>query len=393
MHTLVVGSTGSGKTTLMKRYLRDAFIKNQSSLVIDPKGNVQTVTELESLRRSLQSEVPLKVFSIMNPGSSLHYNPIRHGTPTQKRDRIISSFEWSEQFYKNQASEWLLLSLRILELVGARSSLGLLYSLLTREDSSNLLLKKSEVEMSRELKLNLAGMIKQMRSFDLRDLSGLRSQLAEIVDSDFGSLFEESVDEDKNIDIWTFSSSHAVVLALTNTMAFPKIGRIVGKLILADLKSYASFLHSKNEEELSFLPIHVDEFGSFVSPEFIELLKMCRDLRFSLHLYMQSLSDLDVVAPELKLQVNQNCLTKVILRSDDPNEVDFWVGVAGTEDTVKESKQTKDVLFYSAETGLGNLRETKQAIIEHDVFKRLSTGQAVIIQKNPARHRLVKLIG
>jgi hypothetical protein len=43
------------------------------------------------------------------------------------------------------------------------------------------------------------------------------------------------------------------------------------------------------------------------------------------------------------------------------------------------------------ETGGGNAREAKQMCIEHDVFKRLSVGKAVLIQKSPAKEDLVEL--
>lgn len=81
----------------------------------------------------------------------------------------------------------------------------------------------------------------------------------------------------------------------------------------------------------------------------------------------------------------------MILRTDDPDEVDSWSGVAGTVDSIEASHQVVSVLGIKFETGQENMRYPKQMRIERDVFKRLRVGDAVLIQKSPARENLISI--
>ena len=53
--------------------------------------------------------------------------------------------------------------------------------------------------------------------------------------------------------------------------------------------------------------------------------------------------------------------------------------MAGTVETTEQSYQVEGQLA-PVKTGMGNLRETRQMMVEHDVLKSLETGQAVVIE-------------
>ena len=57
--------------------------------------------------------------------------------------------------------------------------------------------------------------------------------------------------------------------------------------------------------------------------------------------------------------------------------------LAGTVDSEEKSVQIQGGILGDTQTGLGNLRLTKEMVLEYDVLKRLQTGQAVVVQKNP----------
>lgn len=94
--------------------------------------------------------------------------------------------------------------------------------------------------------------------------------------------------------------------------------------------------------------------------------------------------DLDVVSPEFRRQASSNPITKIAFRFDDSQTVDEVCSMAGTLDVFEQSYQV-DGTIAPMRTGKGNLRETKQMRIEHDVIKSLQTGQAVVIEKSPSR--------
>jgi hypothetical protein len=142
--------------------------------------------------------------------------------------------------------------------------------------------------------------------------------------------------------------------------------------------------HSAAGTELKFFPIFIDEFGSFASKEFIEVLKQIRGARFGAHLFTQGLEDLDVVSKEFRRQDSSNPITKIGFRLDDNETVNEVCSMAGTVETTEQSYQVEGQLA-PVKTGMGNLRETRQMMVEHDVLKSLETGQAVVIEKSPSR--------
>lgn len=90
------------------------------------------------------------------------------------------------------------------------------------------------------------------------------------------------------------------------------------------------------------------------------------------------------MSPEFRRQASSNPITKIGFRLDDNETVNEVCSVAGTIEATEQSYQIEGT-FVQTKTGLGNLRETRQMRVEHDVFKNLQVGQAVVIEKSPSR--------
>ena len=58
-----------------------------------------------------------------------------------------------------------------------------------------------------------------------------------------------------------------------------------------------------------------------------------------------------------------------------------WAGIARTFSSKKKTYQIAGSENNEEMTGIGSLRDVKEMKIEFDVFKRLSVGQAVLIDK------------
>jgi type IV secretory pathway TraG/TraD family ATPase VirD4 len=214
-------------------------------------------------------------------------------------------------------------------------------------------------------------------------LSGLSSQISILNNPTFGGLLSFDSAESE-IDFRLSRRSAGITYFQLDTLGNGDSARRLGRMIIEDLKSLASEVYRTDAKVLDrpFLPIYIDEFGSFASSGFIEFLKQSRGANFGVHLFCQGLEDLDIVSPEFRRQVISNTLTKVGLRMDDHETVNEICATAGTFDALEQSHQVQGVLF-ATKTGMGNLRETKQMKIEHDVFKQLRVGEAVVIQKSP----------
>jgi hypothetical protein len=392
MHTLISGSTGSGKTTLLKSLYIDACKKKQPIIIIDPKGNNKTVEEFRQL--ALAMGVPaekFRLFSIINPKASNRYNPLARGTAMQIRDRLMGALEWSEQFYKNQASTWLGTAIEILKALEITVNVGTLHKMLTDKKYLDELEKTISSLPDKDRAKLLITRLQQCAKLAASNQDGLISQLKDLDNAEFGYLLDPQ-EEANTLDLARVIEHNEIAFFQLNVMAYEVLATVHGKLILQDLKSLASQMHGEVIDlQPKFTPVFVDEFGSFAIEGFIDFLKMCRDVKLANHLFFQSLADLDAVSPEFKAQVQANCKTKVVLRSDDPADADYWSSVAGTEDVIEQSYQVESIGPFTMKTGAGNSRNSKQMRVEHDVIKQLAIGQAVILQKAPAKEDLVNL--
>ena len=170
-----------------------------------------------------------------------------------------------------------------------------------------------------------------------------------------------------------------------NTLGNADTARRLGRMIIEDIKSLAHEIYQDvpQEADRKFFPIFIDEFGSFAAKEFIELLKQVRGAKFAVHLFSQGLEDLDVVSPEFRRQAVSNPMTILSLRVVAPETVNEIASIAGTLDALEQSYQVKGEIIRQ-KTGMGNLRETKQMRVEHDVLRNLNNLQAVMIKKSPS---------
>ena len=394
MHTMVVGATGSGKTTLLDT-LFEYDCKNRTPIiVIDPKGNDETINKLKNkLKKYNIPDEKFKIFSLAKPNISASYNPLKYGTPIQIKDRLMGALTWSEPYYKTQADLFLIKALEIYHALKIEANIEKLLNLIESKDKKLDLkdeIKKAKLEPNLEIKIT--DNINSLMKINPSDLSGLHAQMNSFNPIELNGILSPDEATPNKIDLLEALNNSEILYFSLNIMNYGQTAPIVGKLLLQELKSLASQLHAKAvDSKHTFLGLYIDEAASYLTLEYIEFLKMCRDLKFANHLFFQSMADLDVISPQFKEQVQSNCITKVIMRTDSPQEAEFFAAVAGTVETIEQSYQVEGTGFMTVKTGMGNQRESAKMRVAHDVFKELAIGQAVVIQKSPHKVDLVNL--
>jgi type IV secretory pathway TraG/TraD family ATPase VirD4 len=391
-HVLVIGATGSGKTTLMTLIILHAIKHNYPVVVIDPKGEDSTLNEIIRLGKILNPnfEDRFRLFSMSKPDSSCRYNPLKHGNANQLKDRIMEAMNWSEQFYQSVSGSFLTALTACTEYAGIPLTLDYVSRLLTQKEIQSQLIRnlKKKVDSGDEKALELLNRVNVFFSKAKEDeLAGLGAQISILNNPTFGHLLSfETNDDIVEIDLKEVRRNSQIAYFQLDTLGNGDSARRLGRMIVEDLKSLSSDVYKTepHEKDRVFFPIFIDEFGSFAAAEFIELLKQSRGAQFALHLFCQGLEDLDKVSPEFRRQVMTNTLTKIAGRIDDDDSVNEFCSSAGTIDSVAQSYQIEGTVLKT-KTGMGNLRETKQMKIEHDVLKNLRVGQAVMVSKSPTR--------
>ena len=103
------------------------------------------------------------------------------------------------------------------------------------------------------------------------------------------------------------------------------------------------------------------------------------------------MADLKAVTSEFKDQIIGNTSSKIIFRQDVPEDAEAWSSIAGTFSSRKKTYQISGLESDEEMTGMGSVREVKEMQIEFDVFKKLSVGQAVLIDKASHKEDLLKV--
>ncbi|HAG07009.1 MAG TPA: hypothetical protein DCL13_02400, partial [Peptococcaceae bacterium] len=113
-HELVVGTTGSGKTTTVANFAESATQRELACLAIDGKGDPDLAEKARILAE--KHGRTYKQFSMHWP--SCRYDPLAHGGITELKDKLLYLTEWSEPHYEALAGRYLQFVFRVFERAG-----------------------------------------------------------------------------------------------------------------------------------------------------------------------------------------------------------------------------------------------------------------------------------
>ncbi len=242
-HSFIVGASGYGKTNLLNILMRESLRRGKPVIFIDPKADYKTLKEFQELSSAYNRKC-LVVSPKYQDSSSI--NPLKEGSVNQIVDRIMRSFEWSEPYYEEASSEALYNVIKNLDRSGSD---------ITFEN----ILKELETSFSKD-----------------KDVKGLKGKIKGIVESDFNQFLRG----ENTLSISEVREQGACLYIGLSTQGYGRTARAIGKVILGDLLYHSSeVLSESSKRHIAMekpLSIFLDEFGSFVTNDFIELLNKCR---------------------------------------------------------------------------------------------------------------------
>jgi len=351
-HSFIVGASGFGKTNLISILQEHSLRKDKPIIFFDPKGDMEALTTFQKICEKYNK--PCYIFS-EHYKDSISLNPLREGTVNQVVDRIMRSFDWSEPYYRDASRRSLTKALQKLE-----------------KDGETFTLKKVFDELVRlESKENI----------------GLIAKLEAILVSDFGKIL--NAEGSGALTLSKIREEKACLYIGLSTQGYGETASAVGKLFLGELlyNSYKTLAVGENKGLENPISVYFDEFGSLVTPEFIELQNKCRGAGMELTLAVQTASDIDRVNPDLTRQVIENAGNLFILKQRLQEGASIFSEAIGT---IISKKQT-----YRVENGeqqrSGSEREVHELVVHPDIIKNLGIGQCVLLRQGPTRVNLINV--
>jgi hypothetical protein len=361
-HVHILGVTGSGKTeSVILNFLRQDVARGLGSIILDAKGDASF---LESLKQWVPSE-RLRVFDL-GGGDGSPYDPLAAGSPLESAQRLFASLTWSEEYYKLKAQSALQrLFERHFRDKGRNPTLMDLAHYLKDAKTYAAYLSTEEVPekaMERDYEA-LDGLVAQVQILCTGHLSGILSPSTGIRLEDAGE--------------------GMVLYFRLQSLLSPQLVKIVGKLLINHINFLAGRAHraegAANRGKL--IPTYLDEFATFVCPEFADLISKARSAGLALHFSHQSIGDIKAVSESLLGQITDNSATKIILRVSDPDSAEFFSRAFGTRlyqkvtQRITNAKETDNAEIMDE----GTTREAHQFRAPPDLLKTLPTGMGAVL--------------
>lgn len=111
-HAVIFGSTGTGKTTLLKNLFDYGSRINAPMLIIDGKGSPDTRIAVEEFATKHNRKI-----NVFTDEHDLRYNPIKYGNSIVIRDKLISMAKTESTYYSTGAEKLLQMTIQLMDQV------------------------------------------------------------------------------------------------------------------------------------------------------------------------------------------------------------------------------------------------------------------------------------
>jgi hypothetical protein len=380
-HVQIVGATGRGKTkSVILPWLVKDFEAGKKIVLIDGKGELALAEDIRA-RVGNEGVLHFNMDDVLTPSTT---NPLKSGTPQQIVDRIFSSFEFEDEFYRGLQYDVCLKIIRLLKEVNSEVTFHALRQCFTDDD---FLSEKAKLTKNDVLAQEIRRLLSQARKERDQNMMGLITQIGPFADGELSELVNGRVEGKAFMSISELlleNPDYRMILVSLPTLSYQSAGKSLGKMLLQELAWAVGERQQSGSQD--FVAVFLDEFSSFAYPEFVQILNKARSAGVALHLSHQSMGDLWSVSKEFGDIVNTNTNVKILLGLNDPVAADYFASHIGTRTVEKLTERAKDKGMWGRrleKSGELSIREVEEYIIHPNDLKSLSPGEGVILVRTP----------
>jgi type IV secretory pathway TraG/TraD family ATPase VirD4 len=215
-------------------------------------------------------------------------------------------------------------------------------------------------------------------------VKGLRTRLALVCESAAGPFLEPTRDASSQIDLRAALSGDAVVVFSLNSSRYPGLAAQLGTMVIQDLVSAAGErLSDTARTSHTQAIVGIDEFSALGADHVLQLVARGREAGLSIVVATQELADMARAAPGLRDQLLGNAAVKIFHRQDVPESAHTAAQLVGTQQVWELTIQTGTGLLGRYDTRRSSRRQVERFVIHPNQIKRLTTGEAILITKQP----------
>jgi hypothetical protein len=361
-HVHILGATGSGKTeSVILNFLKQDVARDLGTIILDAKGDASFLSEL----RACVPKERLQVFDL-SCEKSTPYDPLASGGPMEAAQRLFSSLQWSEEYYKSKAFN------ALQNLFETHSKVK------KRNPTLSELAEYLETPESYIAVLNLGTDEAKLAKKSFDELSGLRDQVRGLCIGYLKVILSPCFGQGINLEE---ASNGKVIYFRLQSLLSTQLVSVVGKLVINHLNYLAGTAHRNSEIKKKFIPTYLDEFASFACPEFADLISKARSAGLALHFSHQSVGDLTEISPGFVGRITDNSATKIVLRISDPDSAEMMARTFGTSLYQKVTQRLTNAqdLEEAEVTPEGSQREAHRFRASPDLLKTLPTGVGSVL--------------
>lgn len=378
-HTLVLGTTGAGKTVTVCNIVESAIRRGLPLIYIDGKGDYELAGRVA--RCGQEHDRPVSLFA-MN-GDSTVYNPLASGGFTSKKDRIIELREWTEAHYKKLAEGYLQSVFKVMEACNIPCNMVTL--------AAHLDLKKLKA-LVREHERDIPDAQDLMDELNHQDqaadsISSLVAEIRNFTASEIGPLFKVQ-EEEPVLTLADVLKHNGVAYFCLPALEFPSMAQTLGRLIINDLKATMAQQLSHGSKKQVYVVF--DEFSVFAGTQVLNVINMGRSAGIHAVLSTQSMSDIAVSKDRGDHLVNQivgSCNNFILHRQNSPSDAAKLAELIGTRNTLEYTAQVSE----TGPTQMGTVRRTRGFLAHPDEIKALKTGEAYFFTKENNKVRKLNI--
>ena len=386
-HGLLVGASGSGKSNALlwcvARHIEAGF----GVVVIDMKGD-------QLLARRLRREANRwrRRFRQWTLDGGDRWNPLARGNRSELKDKLIGAEKFTERHYEAMYERYLVNVFRALEGRPEKRDLRRVIELL---DPAALAIELRELGDDQTAE-EIGDYVARLTPDQVRDLRGLADRLALLVEGGHGDYLMPAGDADREIDLLRAIGTGAVVLFSLNSSRYGQTARLVGNMVIQDLKTVCGTIED-NPGSVRPAVVAVDEFAALDGDQIAGLFQRARSAGISLVMATQELADLRRVDDGFDEQVVGNVEWLLAGRQNNPSSAELVAGIAGTEEVWVHTFQTEEGLGrptsrFVRESGIGTKHRGREFYVPPDEIKRLPVGRMLLVEKNPHRVEIVNVM-